>query len=91
VLPDDLRGRLPAGGAGADVAATGWYLTALVAGVLSAIVLVVAWLRSPGWPTMSTRYDAPAAAGPVEPDETDLWKALDQGRDPTDPTGPSSP
>ena len=30
------------------------------------------------WPEMGTRYDRPA-----EPSEGDLWKALDQGHDPT--------
>jgi len=92
VLPGQVRDRLPGGGHVA-VTATGWFFTAAVAGVLSVGVLVLAWLRSPAWPTMSSRYDAPAtpAGQPVKADETDLWKALDQGRDPTDPTGPSSP
>ena len=93
VLPGQVRDRLPVGGGHVAVTATGWFVTAAVAGVLSVGALVLAWLRSPSWPTMSSRYDAPAAAAgqPVAPDETDLWKALDQGRDPTDPTGPPSP
>ena len=42
---------------------------------------------------MSTRYDAPAAH-PTGDEDTDLWKALDAGHDPTDPSrtsGPPSP
>ena len=42
------------------------------------------------WPEMGSRYDAPADAataareqGPAT--EQELWKALDEGRDPTDP------
>ena len=46
---------------------------------------------APEWPEMGTRYDAPgsavpAPATPAEPDERtglDLWKAMDEGRDPT--------
>jgi hypothetical protein len=46
---------------------------------------VAAWRLAPRWPTMSSRYDAPATRA-SEPDETDLWKALDAGHDPTDPS-----
>jgi Tryptophan-associated transmembrane protein (Trp_oprn_chp) len=47
----------------------------------------VAW--TPDWPEMGTRYDAPGSAPPppVAPPEEqsnlDLWKALDEGHDPT--------
>jgi uncharacterized membrane protein (TIGR02234 family) len=77
-----------AAGATSDVfeaSFTAWYWTALVAGVLSFGALVVAVLRAPGWPAMGSRYDNPAgrdaAASPKT--EEDLWKALDEGRDPT--------
>ncbi|MBA2559284.1 MAG: Trp biosynthesis-associated membrane protein [Propionibacteriales bacterium] len=42
-----------------------------------------------GWATMSTRYDAPTSAErhrsaePVDPSETDLWRSIDRGHDPT--------
>ena len=48
--------------------------------------------QAPGWPEMSTRYDAPTGrSGANEPGSADdrprtdaeLWKALDEGRDPT--------
>jgi hypothetical protein len=93
-LPDQVRDRLPAGAAGVHVSPTGWFVVAGAAGVLSAAVLVLAWLRSPQWPTMSSRYDAPGADVPENRSDTDLWKALDEGRDPTDPIEerrPSSP
>jgi len=37
------------------------------------------------WPTMSSRYDAPAARPAVTAPQSDaeMWKALDEGRDPT--------
>ena len=45
----------------------------------------------PGWPEMGRRYDAPADATaeraaplPEEQENLDLWKAMDEGRDPTD-------
>ena len=92
-LPDQVRGQLPVSTSATAVSPTGWYVTAAVAAALSAAVLVVAWLRAPGWPTMSSRYDAPAgrpATTAATPAPVDLWKALDEGQDPTDPAGPPS-
>ena len=43
----------------------------------------------PRWPEMGTRYDAPAARTPTAVDAADdasnrdLWKAIDEGHDPT--------
>lgn len=65
---------------------TGWYWTAVIADVLVVLALAIAVRDTPAWPTMSSRYDAPSAA--KEPTEMtsslDVWKALDQGTDPTD-------
>lgn len=100
VLPDDLRHglTLPTRAAARP---TGWFVTAAVAAVLSAIALLQAWRLAPRWPTMSSRYDAPATGHDQADDSTDasadqldLWKALDQGHDPTDPSrgaGSTSP
>jgi hypothetical protein len=41
--------------------------------------LLIAWL-GPRWATMGRKYEAPAAR---EPDASDLWKAMDDGVDPT--------
>jgi ribose/xylose/arabinose/galactoside ABC-type transport system permease subunit len=90
VLPDDLRAQLPGGGDGTAVSPTAWYVVATVASLLSTACLAAAVRLAPRWPTMSSRYDAPTAE-PVAKDDTDLWKALDEGRDPTDPVDPSSP
>ena len=89
-VPDQLRDGLAAVGV-TDVGIdhTAWYwLAALGAvGSLVATVLAVAW--APAWPEMGSRYDAPTAlvatseAPPEEQSSLDLWKALDEGRDPT--------
>jgi cytochrome c-type biogenesis protein CcmH/NrfG len=67
----------------------GWYWAAvaslpLVVGAALAAVFLV-----PGWPEMGRKYDAPAEAAaepakaPEEQENLDLWKAMDEGRDPT--------
>lgn len=72
-------------GATGDVFATSltaWYYLAGVGAVLTAGAFVVAVIRAPGWPAMGARYDAPAARA-EQPAEEDMWRALDEGRDPT--------
>ena len=66
---------------------TGWYWATLVGGVLALVAFAAALWLAPGWPAMGTRYDAPATRAAQEeaaPDsEQDMWRALDDGRDPT--------
>ena len=78
-----------------DTSLTGWYWLAVIAAllVLASTVLALRLVRT--WPEMGSRYDAPTGArggdrtGPAEapadhPTENiDIWKALDEGRDPT--------
>nr|WP_300052858.1 Trp biosynthesis-associated membrane protein [uncultured Nocardioides sp.] len=78
-----------------DTSLTGWYWLAVVAAllVLASTVLALRLVRT--WPEMGSRYDAPTGArggdstAPAEapadqPTENiDIWKALDEGRDPT--------
>jgi hypothetical protein len=88
-LPDSLLDSLPTGVApevGTEV--TGWFWVAVVTAVVSvaATALAVAW--SPQWPEMGSRYDAPGRVPeperpPEERSSLDLWKSLDEGRDPT--------
>lgn len=89
-VPDQLRDELTAIGiSDPDVGRTGWYWAAGAGAVLAVVasVLAVAW--APDWPEMGSRYDAPGAtapAAPVDPEDQsslDLWKAMDEGRDPT--------
>lgn len=89
-LPDQVREQLGSDGDGITVSPTGWYVVAAVAATIGLACVVVGWVLAPRWPTMSSRYDAPtggtAAGSRTAPqDDTDLWKALDAGVDPTDP------
>lgn len=66
---------------------TTWFWVLMVASLLSAIALAVALRHAHLWPGMSRRYDAPGARpAPAAPaSNQDLWKAQDEGRDPTAP------
>lgn len=77
-------------GATAVVSFGAWWWVALVAAALSALVAAVGAVRVGRWPEMGSRYDAPGAAGPAdgqrpaeEQTNLDLWKSIDEGRDPT--------
>ncbi len=66
-----------------------WLLWTVVLAALLAFGLgVLTMIAARAWPAMSGRYDAPRSSGSVaiEPeraDGADLWKALDEGHDPT--------
>ncbi|WP_210651301.1 Trp biosynthesis-associated membrane protein [Nocardioides sp. SYSU D00065] len=91
-LPDDLRQQVQRR-TGADLEETwltGWFWLAVVASalVVAATVLGARLVRS--WPEMGSRYDAPTGArgkdhpaGAAPTENIDMWKALDEGRDPT--------
>jgi hypothetical protein len=75
---------------------TSWPWVAVAGCLVACAAAVVAVLRSPGWPEMGRRYDAPAgAAAPAVPLEDqsslDVWKALDAGQDPTAHRSPDRP
>ena len=84
----EVLGDLP----GASTSTTAWPFVAAAGCLVSGVAAVVAWWQAPGWPEMSTRYDAPtgrsgtteAGSGDDRPrTDAELWKALDEGRDPT--------
>ena len=68
---------------------TGWYWAAALGAVGAVVTTALAVRHAPRWPEMGRRYDAPAGAGPTAPptaeeqSNLELWKALDDGRDPT--------
>ena len=72
-----------------DVGLAGWWWVAAVAAALTLLTTVAALRLVPTWPEMGRRYDAPAEAPPdsepppEERENLDLWKAMDEGRDPT--------
>lgn len=86
-------------GAAAEASWTGWFVVAALGALLAVVPAVLAVRLAPTWPEMGSRYDAPAAASEraeqvatepdadAEPAERDLWRALDEGLDPTDRPG----
>jgi uncharacterized membrane protein (TIGR02234 family) len=68
-----------------DASYSAWNVLAVAAFVLSTLLGgLTAWLGHT-WPTMSSRYDAPAARPSAARDasDADMWKAMDDGHDPT--------
>lgn len=97
-LPEDVEAQVvqAALADGWELGWTPWFMAAGVAVLLLVPAHVVALLRADRWPAMGSRYDAPTAratggaaaesAAPVDPDEVDpadVWRAIDEGRDPT--------
>lgn len=74
-----------------DVSRSAWFWAAALGSVLSVVATLLAVRLAPAWPEMGRRYDAPAgqapevptAKAPEEQENLDLWKAMDEGRDPT--------
>lgn len=91
--PSGLRGRLAdevllqTGVALEDSHLTAWFWLAVPAAVLVLVTTALAMRLVPTWPEMGTKYDAPAGVSTlqdVQPETNiDIWKALDEGRDPT--------
>jgi uncharacterized membrane protein (TIGR02234 family) len=77
-------GRTPAG-----AHTTGWWWVAVVGAVLALAASAFALRHVAAWPEMGSRYDAPSGGptheDPADFDDLDLWRAIDQGHDPTDP------
>jgi hypothetical protein len=89
-VQDSLTGALltASGTDTATVSLTGWFWAACVGAVISLATTVAAVARAPRWPEMGSRYDAPgagtgAAGGGTGGSNLELWKALDEGEDPT--------
>jgi uncharacterized membrane protein (TIGR02234 family) len=89
-LDSARHGTVDLGEAPSGAHTTAWWFVALVASILALAAAAYAVRAVRAWPEMGSRYDAPTAASePVDPsrmEELDLWRAIDQGRDPTDPS-----
>ena len=89
-LPRDFRERAEESGLDLTVRTdwTAWYPLAVLAAVASLLCAIAALRWCGGWPEMGAKYDAPSARTPAkEPEDEqpeDLWRAMDEGRDPTD-------
>lgn len=66
---------------GADGSWSPWRVAVLCGAVLGLLGGMLAAARGPLWAAMSQRYDAPSAPRPQH--ESDPWRALDRGDDPT--------
>jgi hypothetical protein len=86
-LPGTAGDDLARVGARPDITLSTSYWLVLALSLVSAAATVAAFVLVPTWPAMGTRYDTPDGAGSrVEgqpDDDLALWKALDEGRDPT--------
>ena len=84
--PADLRDTFSAARVSVDVGRPAWPYLGVVASLVSVLATAAAVRFVPGWPEMGSRYDAPGTAPePREETSLDLWRALDDGRDPTLP------
>lgn len=95
---DSVRDSMFTGVGHDTVSHTAWFWAAAAGALLSLAATVLAVRLTPYWPEMGSRYDAPTAgraggpdAGtptdPADASSLELWKAMDEGRDPT--AGPS--
>lgn len=83
---DAVRAVVAKGGTGDAFSSslTGWYYACVVGAALTLLAFGVAVVVSVRWPAMSSRYDAPVSRPtPAPVGEQDMWRALDDGRDPT--------
>ena len=86
---DGLHDRLTELGGTCAIDLTGWFWVAVVALPFTVVPAVAAVFLVPTWPEMGRKYDAPAGAptaptpAPEERENLDLWKDMDEGRDPT--------
>ncbi|NYE38771.1 putative membrane protein (TIGR02234 family) [Nocardioides cavernae] len=91
-LPDHVRSRAlrDTGVALEGTSLTAWWVVAAGAAVLALVTTgaCARWVRH--WPEMGAKYDNPTAGPaqdgtdePVPSENIDIWKALDEGRDPT--------
>jgi uncharacterized membrane protein (TIGR02234 family) len=63
-----------------------WFWVYVACAAISVLATALTVRLVPSWPEMGSRYDAPGSAPPAgEETGLDLWRALDEGRDPTLP------
>jgi uncharacterized membrane protein (TIGR02234 family) len=88
-LPDSFRDQLEdiLGSVVVESSFTAWYAAALAAAVGSVVATLAAVRFAPSWPEMGSRYDSPTGETATKTDpegNLELWRALDEGHDPTD-------
>jgi uncharacterized membrane protein (TIGR02234 family) len=82
---EEVAAQMLGGASDVSTSTTGWPVVTLVACVVAVATFAVALVRAPHWPQMSARYDSPAerASDDRAMSDADVWRALDEGRDPT--------
>jgi hypothetical protein len=84
-VQDDAVAAAVARGAAGDsfeTSLSAWYHLSALGALAATAAFAVAVARAPRWPTMGSKYDAPSAR-PAPTSDEDMWRALDEGRDPT--------
>jgi hypothetical protein len=71
------------GGVNPSVNGAAWPWLATFAFVTACVLGAVVALRGRSWPRMSARYEREVPTTAESSDEADLWRAQDQGQDPT--------
>jgi uncharacterized membrane protein (TIGR02234 family) len=75
---------LGAQGLAVHASANGWWLVALLGGLIAVAAGILTVVRAAQWSSMGAKYDAPTApAAPTKDPAAVAWDALDRGEDPT--------
>jgi uncharacterized membrane protein (TIGR02234 family) len=86
-LRDQTVGAVGNASVSSDPDGTFWRWLTLAGAGLSLMAGMAAVAKGPDWPTMGSRYERPTSAvNPGDADgstESDLWRAMDKGEDPT--------
>jgi hypothetical protein len=77
------RREVGASGLAVHASANGWWLLALLGGLLATTAGAITVLRGNRWAALGARYDAPTAPPRTTDPAADAWAALDRGEDPT--------
>ena len=82
----DVATRMLGGASDVATSTTVWPVVTVVGCVLTAAAFAVVLVRAPAWPEMSSRYDAPTErrTDTASMSQADLWRAIDEGHDPTE-------
>jgi uncharacterized membrane protein (TIGR02234 family) len=70
-------------GLAVHASANGWWVVAMVGGLLALVAGIMTVVRAAQWSAMGAKYDAPSAPAPTKDPATVAWDALDRGEDPT--------
>lgn len=71
-----------------EITITSWFVAAALGSLIATLAAAAAVRYAPAWPEMGSRYETPVGAPATTAEDADgnldLWKAMDEGHDPTD-------